>query len=89
MTATPSAAMSAAVYAGSVRRNRTRSGLPPADTGGLTWVDRPVSRLSNRATRKPRSARAWQNPSGHMATIWKSSPAMSSSGSPPTAPKVW
>jgi hypothetical protein len=53
----------------------------------VRWVDSPVSRLSNLATRKPRSARAAHRSSGQ-TIICAPVPLNSSSGFPPAAPNV-
>ena len=57
----------------------------PADS---ILVERPMSRLSKRTTRKPRSASSEQN-SGFQAIICVARPITSSSGSPSGSPISW
>ena len=53
----------------------------------LSQVDLPMSRLSNRITRKPRAASCRQKSSSH-SIIWAPSPMISSSGSASSSPKI-
>ena len=57
----------------------------PADS---ILVERPMSRLSNRTTRKPRSTSKEQKPSDQ-AIIWVARPMIRSSGSPSGSPISW
>ena len=57
----------------------------PADS---ILVERPMSRLSKRMTRKPRSASSPQKPSSQ-ASICVARPITSSSGSPSASPISW
>ena len=84
-----SSAMSASVYADFAKRGATRPTIICrfVGAGASTFVDRPMSRLSKRMTRKPRSASASTKPSGQPMS-WPPSPITRRRGSASGAPWI-
>ena len=86
---TASAASSESVYGASIGCPAAKAAYIANTSGGgpSVFVDSPVSRLSKRITRKPRSSSSDTNPGDH-SVIWAPRPITRSNGGASGSPKL-